>query len=129
MFLRAAFVPTIVGIIWYKPKVFGNAWMHAAEMTEDKMKVANMGVIFCVSLLLSVLLSWFIANWPIHQMGVFSMMLADPATADQAGYDAIMNIVGHRYRSFGHRAVHGMVSCLFVVLLVLGTNALFERKG
>lgn len=47
--LVAAFIPTVIGFIWYNPKVLGNAWMQAAGMTEEKMKGANMPVIFGVS--------------------------------------------------------------------------------
>ena len=33
------------------------------------------------------------------------------------------------YRTFGHGAVHGMFTGLFVALPILATNAMFERKG
>jgi hypothetical protein len=32
--LGAALIPTVIGFLWYNPKVFGNAWMAAADMTE-----------------------------------------------------------------------------------------------
>ncbi len=59
--LGAALIPMILGFVWYNPKVFGNAWMQAADMTEEKMQGANMPIIFGVSfcfLLFSVLV------WP-----------------------------------------------------------------
>ena len=37
--LGAALIPTIVGFIWYNPKVMGEAWMKAAEMTEEMIDV------------------------------------------------------------------------------------------
>ena len=46
--LVAAIVPMIMGFIWYNPKTLGTAWMKAAEVTEEKMKGANMAVIFRV---------------------------------------------------------------------------------
>ena len=56
--LVAALVPMLVGFIWYNPKVLGNAWMQACGLTEEKMKGANMAVVFGVSLILSFLLSF-----------------------------------------------------------------------
>ncbi|MFT4524505.1 MAG: hypothetical protein ACI9FU_000944 [Granulosicoccus sp.] len=47
--LGVALIPMIVGFLWHNPKLFGNAWMQAADMTEEKMKGGNMPVIFGVS--------------------------------------------------------------------------------
>jgi hypothetical protein len=127
--LGAALIPTIIGFIWYNPKVFGNAWMKVANMTEEKMKGANMPVIFGVSLLLSVFLSWFLYSTSVHQSSIFSLLLADPSTADQSAYDTVMGIVGDRYRTFGHGFAHGIIYGIIMALPILGTNALFERKG
>ena len=44
--LVAAVSALIVGFIWYNPKVFGNAWMQAAGMTEEQAKGGNMAKIF-----------------------------------------------------------------------------------
>ena len=33
----SALVPLIIGAIWYHPKVFGSAWMHATGITEAKI--------------------------------------------------------------------------------------------
>ena len=42
----AALIPMVVAMVWYNPKVFGNAWMKAAGMTEEKAKGANMFLVF-----------------------------------------------------------------------------------
>ncbi|MDZ4752768.1 MAG: DUF1761 domain-containing protein [Flavobacteriales bacterium] len=36
---------------------------------------------------------------------------------------------GKSFRSFGHGVLHGVILSLFLVLPVLGTNALHERRG
>ena len=53
--LAAAASALVVGFIWYNPNVFGNAWMKAADMTEEKMKGANMGVIFGLAFVFAIL--------------------------------------------------------------------------
>ncbi|MCB0756148.1 MAG: DUF1761 domain-containing protein [Flavobacteriales bacterium] len=127
--LGAALIPTIIGFIWYNPKTFGNAWMKAADMTDEKIKGGNMPLIFGVSLVLSVFLSFFLSTIFIHQGAAYSLLLADPANIDQAGYDTVMEIFGDRHRTFGHGFAHGMFMSVLCILPILGTNALFERKG
>jgi hypothetical protein len=36
---------------------------------------------------------------------------------------------GNNFRTFKHGALHGFISAFLMVLPVIGTNALFERKG
>ena len=37
----AAVSAMVVGFVWYNPKVFGNAWMTAAGITEAQIKGTN----------------------------------------------------------------------------------------
>jgi UDP-N-acetylmuramyl pentapeptide phosphotransferase/UDP-N-acetylglucosamine-1-phosphate transferase len=55
--LAAALIPMVMGFIWYNPKTLGNAWMKAADVTEEKMKGANMALIFGLSFVFSIMLS------------------------------------------------------------------------
>ena len=41
--LTASVSALVVGFVWYNPKVFGNAWMKAAGMSEEQVKGGNMG--------------------------------------------------------------------------------------
>lgn len=125
-FLVAAIVPLVTGFIWYNPKTFGTAWARAAEMTEEKMKSGNMAVIFIVTLVLSFILAFMVQFLVIHEMGAFGMVEGDTSSAT---YQAFMEEFGGKYRTFKHGALHGAMSGLFLVLPILGINALFERKG
>lgn len=122
----AAIVPLIVGAIWYNPKVFGTTWMKASGMTEEKMKGANMGVIFGITLVLSVLLAFSVNGMVIHQVAASQLAFTNP---DAESYKAFMEEFGNMHRNYGHGALHGAIGALFFVLPVLGINALFERKG
>lgn len=130
----AALVPTVIGFVWYNPKVFGNAWMKAAGMTDEKIKGGNMPVIFGVSLVLSVMLAFFSQTLVIHQMHLGSLLMneqgfGDPNSEVGKLMGDLMTKYGNNFRSFGHGALHGVITGLFFVLPVLGTNAMFERKG
>lgn len=131
----AALVPTLTGFIWYNPKVFGNAWMKAAEMTEGKVKNANMPVIFGVSFLMSLFLAVSMTVISYHQTFVANSLMNQPGFGDPnsevgrylADY---MAKYGTNFRTFTHGAFHGLlIGGLLIVLPVLTTNALFERKG
>lgn len=126
--LIAGLIPLLVGFIWYNPKVFGNAWMKAAGLTEESMKGANMALIFGLTYVFSVMLSFFMLTIVRHEMGMFSFINgASTEVADMA--KAILVAVGDRYSTFKHGALHGTITSVFFVLPVLGINALFERKG
>jgi hypothetical protein len=130
----SALVPLLVGFIWYNPKTFGTAWMKAAEMTDDKMKGANMALIFGLTLLLGFMLAVMLNVIVIHQNGLFSLLqgeadIADPNSASSQFLNQAMQTYGDRFRTFGHGALHGTLSGLFFALPVMGVNALFERKS
>ncbi len=132
--LLAALIPTITGFIWYNPAVLGKAWMSAADMTEEKMKGANMAVIFGVSLALSFFLAVSINFMVIHQTSMMSLFNGQPGFGEPGNeftiyYNDFLERYGSIHRSFGHGAAHGLLAGLMFVLPVLGTNALFERKG
>lgn len=130
----AALIPLIIGFIWYNPKVFGNAWMKAAEITEDKMKGANMALIFGLTYLLSLFVAFGLIAITIHQIHLFSIFADDPGAKDpnsEVGQlmAGIFEKYGTNFRTFKHGAFHGILSSLMLALPIIGINALFERKG
>ncbi|MCB9082075.1 MAG: DUF1761 domain-containing protein [Lewinellaceae bacterium] len=132
--LAAALIPMVVGFAWYNPKTFGTAWMQAAEMTEEKMKGANMAVIFGVSYLFSVFIAMAVQFTVVHQYHVYSIFADDPTFMDPTSTTGafiadFMSKYGNNFRTFKHGALHGFLDGLFFAMPILGVNALFERKG
>ncbi|HEX9825092.1 MAG TPA: DUF1761 domain-containing protein [Flavobacteriaceae bacterium] len=126
--LVAAVSALVVGFIWYNPKVFGNAWMKAAGLSEEQLKGSNMAKIFALALLFAILLAFSLQGMTIHQMGAFSMVGGDVENA-LPSYQAFMDDYGDAFRTFKHGALHGVLTGIFIALPLIGTNALFERKG
>jgi len=126
--LVAAISALVVGFIWYNPKVFGNAWMKAAGMTDEKIKGGNMAKIFGLALLFAFMLSTALPGIVIHQMGAFSLMGGD-ATAALPSYEAFIYDYSSAFRTFKHGVLHGVMAGIFMALPIIGTNALFERKS
>ena len=132
--LGAAVIPLLVGFVWYHPKVFGNAWMRATGLTEESMQGANMAMIFGLSFFFALLLSLEISTIVIHQMHMNSILLNEPGINDPQSEIGVylsdfMANYGQNFRTFKHGAFHGVVLGMLLILPVLGTNALFERKG
>jgi len=132
--LGAALIPLVIGFIWYNPKVLGTAWMEASGMTKEKMEGANMGLIFGLSYLFSVMLSLAMLAMVIHQVHLNSIFIYEPGFGE-AGSEidnlirGIMEKYGTNFRTFRHGAFHGTVGGILLSLPIIGTNAIFERKG
>lgn len=130
----SALVPTVTGFIWYNPKVFGTAWIKATGLTEEQLKSANMPLILGLCLLFSLMLATMVNGIVIHQMALQSIVMGDPDLQDPNSALSIMlkdfmAKYGNNFRTFKHGVLHGVISALFFVLPVIGTNALFERKS
>ncbi|MFG6685321.1 DUF1761 domain-containing protein [Mariniflexile sp. HNIBRBA6329] len=126
--LVAAVSALVVGFIWYHPKVFGNAWMQAAGLTEDQLKGGNMAKIFGLALLFAFLLASALPALVVHQMGVLSLIGGDSSVALQS-YSDFMTDYGNNFRTIKHGVLHGVLAGIFIALPILGTNAIFERKS
>lgn len=101
----AGLIPLVTGFIWYHKAVFGKAWMEAVGMTEEKARQGNMGLVFGVSFVLSVLLAFF--------------MMFNVNSPGQEG----------QYDTFKHGAFHGVLVGVLVAIPVLVTNSLFEQRS
>ena len=101
----ATLIPTIVGFIYYNPKVAGTAWMHSLGITEEHMKKGNMPVIIGVSLVMSFFLAFFLIDF-------------NNGPGQEGEFD-----------TFGHGAWHGTFVAIIIAMPVLVTNGLFEMKN
>ncbi len=124
--LVAALVPMILGFLWYGPMLFQKAWMKESGVTEEKMKSSNMPLIFGISLIMAVILSFFTQFLVVHEMGVMGMT---EGQLEGETVQAFLTEWSGKYRSFGHGAIHGAFAGLMFVLPIMATNGLFERKS
>lgn len=110
----AAFIPTIIGFLYYNPKTVGTAWMNSLGMTEEELqKDFNMPVVMGVSLVLAFLLAFFV-----------------DALIEMSHKDVVDGaLVYASHHTFGHGALHGAMYGIFIAVPVLVTNGLFERKS
>ena len=134
IFALAALIPLIMGFIWYNPKVFGTVWMETSGITEEKIKGANMPLVFILCYIFSFMIASAVNSIVIHQGHIYSILLNE-AGFSQTGSEvnnlivSFMEKYGKNFRTFKHGAFHGILFGIFLVLPVIATNALFERKG
>jgi hypothetical protein len=101
--------------------------------SEDPLKKTNLILIFTLSYLFSFSLAFFLQFIVIHQTGVYSSLLesgANELTGDRLTYfDDFMAKYGSNYRSFKHGVLHGVLVALFLILPILATQAMLEKKS
>lgn len=134
MIALAALIPLAVGFVWYHPKVLGTAWMNAAGLTEEKLKGANMALIFFLVFVFSFLIGLAIISIVIHQGHVYSILVKTPGfgvpgSPVQTMLENFMRDYGQNYRTFKHGVFHGVLFSIFFAFPLISINALFERRG
>ncbi len=129
----ASLIPMALGFIWYNPKVFGKVWQQECGLSDEKLKQANMLLIFGLSFVFSLLFSFALQFMVIHQYHVasafFGLPIADTTTPEGTLYKSVMDLVGTSYRTFKHGALHGTIGGFMIAMPIMATNAMFERKS
>jgi len=129
----AALIPLIIGFIWYGPLLFQKPWMKQLGLKNDSLKKRNTILIFTLSYVFSFLIAFFLQFIVIHQTGVYASMLESGATElsgdTLAYYTDFMAKYGANYRTFKHGALHGVLAGLFLVLPILASQSIFEKKS
>lgn len=105
----AAIMPMIVGFLYYHPKAMGSAWMRVNGFSLDTLTPPK-PVLYLVALGLSFLLALRMA-------------------ADVTGPGQQTAPDGHSYVTFQHGVAHGIINSLLILLPVLGTLSIFEKRG
>ena len=128
--LVAALSSFVVGFIWYNPKVFGTIWMNEIGMTDEKAKSGNMMKIFGLTFIYSLMLAMAMPALVVHQMGALSMIGGpDFIATAKPSYAAFLVDYGDAFRSYGHGALHGFLSGIFIALPIIAINGLFEMRS
>jgi len=103
--------------------------MKIAGVSEEKINKSNMGLIFILSVFLSILIGMFLQMVTIHQFGALGMIGGNETLA-KTSYTAFMNEYRMAYRSFGHGALHSFMTGIFFVFPLFGVMLrLKENRG
>lgn len=130
----AAFVPLIVGFIWYNPKFLGTAWIKASGLSSHQVSNKPKPIVFLWCYLLSFLIAFVMTPIVIHQFGFYSTLINEPGIGEPTSEVSIyiqefFSKYGKNFRTFKHGALHGFMNALLFATPVIGTIALFEKKS
>jgi len=132
MYFLIALLPLVIGAIYYHPRVVGTSWMKTNGFAEADIQKGNMIVIFGLTYLLSLFLTMGLQTATIHQMGLVQLLLPEALEVGSQAHTDLNMILGKyaaKHRTFGHGALHGIMTTVLFVLPILGIVALFERRG
>lgn len=102
----ASFIPLVVGFFWYHPKTFLKPWQAATGVTDEQAK-QGMAVTFVVSTVLAFFIA-FLLNYLLH-----------------GAHDHDMT----NFITFKHGAFHGVLLTIMVILPVVASNAMYEKRS
>ncbi len=136
-FIVAAFVPNLIGFIWYNPKVLGNIWQKEVNLTFSPEDAApkRMHKVMLISLVLCFLLAFSIYPSVIHQSGVMSLFQKHAAPDFPKAEDITILYKGTEiawgglHRSFGHGMMHGFLLSLGTILAPFAITAMYEKRS
>lgn len=111
----AAFIPSIIGFIYYHPKVVGTAWMDSLGKTEAELRDGFNMPVAMVAGLIGAFLMAFLIN---------VLLETGHKDLNEAG-----ELVFASFHTFKHGAFHGLFYALLFAAPILVSGGLFERKS
>jgi hypothetical protein len=96
----------VIGFLWFHPSVMGKTWAKANGITIEDMKPSNPGMTYGLTILYTLIFTfWLLIN------------VTGPGQEDI------------QYHTFKHGLGHAALLTGFVILPVIGTPGLFEKKS
>ena len=132
--LLTAFIPLIIGFIWYQPNVFGKKLAATTGASIEQItQPKSLGQLTLIYLF-GLLLSYIMLLLSVHQIGVFQLFFLDSSFADTSSEfrsftNDFLAKYGSRHRTFGHGMIHGAEASFFFSLAILGISALLTGKS
>jgi hypothetical protein len=132
--LTAALVTLPIGFVYYHPAVFGGPWMRLIGKTQSELMQGSMAVRLLVSVLLAFFTAFSLQFHVIHQLHLMSLLSGAPDLAVQGSaanleLQDLLSRYGDKYRTFGHGALHGVLTGVFFVFPVIAVNNLYEKRS
>jgi hypothetical protein len=109
-YVVAVVLQMVIGYVWFHPSVMGKMWAKACGVTVEDMKPSNPGLTYGLTMLYTLIFTlWLMMN------------VAGP------GQDVAPD--GHSFHTFQHGLAHALMLTIMVITPVIGTPAIFEKKG
>ena len=128
--IGVAFIPLILGYIWFHPNVFGGkTWQTLANLTDEQMNSEIKPWQLLLTILLNFLIAFGVFICTVHQTHVLGITGPDVDAFKGGVALEFMQTYGDNFQTFSHGIAHGLGICLlFFVIPILGYAVIFERK-
>lgn len=128
--IACAFIPMILGFIWYNPNVFGKVWQKTIGLSDEEMAKPSKWYQFVLSLILNFLLAFGVFIVTVHQSHILSITGPDFEAINTGTAAAFMNEYGGNFLTLKHGITHGIfIAFLAFALPFIGSPAIWEKKG
>ncbi len=131
----AAIVPAVVGALWYSPLLFGKFWQRDANLTDEKLKEANMPLLMVLSYVFSCLIAFGLMGLCNHEIGVVQLYSSlegfdEVGSAAQTDFqNVLLRVKGLHGNSFGHGVLHGVIAAISLAFPIVAIQGMFNRKS
>lgn len=103
--LAATLSTFAIGALWYSPVFFGKAWMHAAGLSEEKVKQGNMAKIFGLAFVFELIMAFNLAMFLTGSPEAVAQMTA------------------------GTGAFYGFLTGFGWIFFAMAVNSLYEQRS
>ncbi len=124
-----AFIPMLLGMIWYNPSLFGAAWLNEAGMTQDDMKANQKPLKFFLGFVCNFLLAFGLFTAVVHEFSVLGLVGGDVELLKTGTAAAFLGEYGGTFARFSHGIVHGIVAAFVFALPFIGHQCLWSGKS
>lgn len=122
-----AFVPLILGFVWYQPKMPWIRWIG----DRDPLRIQRPSFIKLLLLYgLSAALVFVYMNLIIYQIGFYELFFTDVMRGDQESKriaEEFLAVYGHKHRHLGHGLFHGLIDAFALALPFIAFYSVVEK--
>lgn len=127
--IATAFIPMVLGMLWYSPALFGNAWLKEMGLTQDQMKENQKPLKFLMAFICNILLAIGLFTMCTHEFSVLGLVGGNEDLLRTGTGGAFLAEYGGTYARFSHGVVHGLFSSLLVAVPLIGHRCLWAGKS
>lgn len=131
----AAFVPVILGVLWFHPSMGGRIWRSHVYPDHTTPDVHPFSVLQLLTFyLLSCIFSFALLGFVNHQMAIVQLFASQEGfgiaeSVAQQEFETVLGIVQNRHLTFGHGAFHGFFGSIVFLIPVIAHWSMRERRG
>jgi len=127
--VATALIPMVIGMAWYHPSLFGNAWLKEAGMTAEDMKANQKPLKFLLGFICNVLLAFGLFTLITHEFSMLGLVGGDPELLKTGTGAAFLAEYGGIFSRFSHGVVHGIFATLLFAIPLIGHQCLWSGKS